>query len=103
MSHLIRFASFLAASIAITTPIFAQLPSTRLDGVFPAGAAPGAVFELTVSGTNLDDVDRLLFSHEGITFVRKMAEPTPSARFRNSLKLSPMEEMMFRNGLRKMV
>lgn len=77
MSYLIRFASFLAASIVITTPVFAQLPATRLDGVFPAGAAPGAVFEVTVSGTHLDDVDRLLFSHAGITFVRKMAEATP--------------------------
>ncbi|MDA1229760.1 MAG: hypothetical protein O2856_03210 [Planctomycetota bacterium] len=77
MSHLYHVASFFAASLVFSTPLFAQLPATRLDGVFPAGAAPSAVFELTVSGTNLDDVDRLLFSHEGITFTRKMAEATP--------------------------
>jgi hypothetical protein len=77
MTNFIRFAAIFALVISSSTTTFAQLPATRLDGVFPAGAVPGAVFELTVSGTNLDDVDRLLFSHEGITFAPKMAEATP--------------------------
>ena len=78
MSHLIRYASLFAATIALSaTPLYAQLPATRLDGVFPAGAVPGSLFELTISGTNLDNVDRLVFSHEGISFARKMAEATP--------------------------
>ena len=69
MSHLIRYASLFAATIALSaTPLYAQLPATRLDGVFPAGAVPGSLFELTISGTNLDNVDRLVFSHEGISF-----------------------------------
>jgi hypothetical protein len=55
----------------------AQLPATRLDGVFPAGRNPGASFELTISGADLDDVDRLHFSHAGITVEQKMAEPGP--------------------------
>ncbi len=55
----------------------AQLPGTRLDGLFPAGAAPGSTVELTIFGNDLDDVDRLHFSHEGIKAERKMAEPTP--------------------------
>jgi len=56
---------------------FAQLPAARLDGIFPAGAAPGTTIEVMISGSDLDDVDRLVFSHEGITFARKMAEVTP--------------------------
>ncbi|RLS55615.1 MAG: hypothetical protein DWH91_08885 [Planctomycetota bacterium] len=55
---------------------FAQLPATRLDGLFPAGGAPGATVEVTISGLDLDDVDRLQFSHEGIKATRKMADPT---------------------------
>jgi hypothetical protein len=55
----------------------AQLPTVRLDGVFPAGTAPGASVEVTITGNDLDDVDRLVFSHDGISMARKMAEVTP--------------------------
>ncbi len=55
----------------------AQLPATRLEGIFPAGAAPNSTVEVVISGTDLDDVNRLLFSHPGITAKQKMAEPTP--------------------------
>ncbi|MCA8989079.1 MAG: hypothetical protein KDA78_15645, partial [Planctomycetaceae bacterium] len=55
----------------------AQLPAARLDGVFPAGAAPGSTVEVTISGNDLDDVDRLLFSHPGIKAERKLAAETP--------------------------
>lgn len=77
MFNLARHLAVISTFVALSAPLLAQLPATRLDGVFPAGAAPSAVIELTVSGTNLDDVDRLLFSHEGITFSRVMAEATP--------------------------
>lgn len=56
---------------------YAQLPVTRLDGIFPAGAAPGVTLDVQISGANLDDVDRLLFSHDGFSAVRKMAAATP--------------------------
>ncbi|MEJ7595975.1 MAG: hypothetical protein WKF77_31075, partial [Planctomycetaceae bacterium] len=69
--------TLILAFVACSTSLFAQLPTARLDGVFPAGAAPGATLEVTVAGDDLDDVDRLVFSHEGITFARKMAEVTP--------------------------
>lgn len=55
----------------------AQLPATRLDGLFPAGAAPKSTVEVTIAGTDLDDVDRLLFSHPGFKSERKMAPVTP--------------------------
>ena len=73
----VRFATVVFALLASSTSLFAQLPATRLDGVFPAGAAPGATLEVTIAGDDLDDVDRLVFSHDGLTFVRKMAEATP--------------------------
>lgn len=77
MRNAIRFATFIVFVLSSSTGIFAQLPATRLDGVFPAGAAPGTTLEVTIAGDDLDDVDRLLFSHEGITFARKMADATP--------------------------
>lgn len=63
--------------VLVLAPAFSQLPSTRLDGVFPAGMSPGTTVEVTITGADLDDVDRMIFSHEGITFARKMAEATP--------------------------
>ncbi len=77
MRNTIRFATLIVAFLASSTGLFAQLPATRLDGIFPAGAAPGATLEVTIAGDDLDDVDRLVFSHEGITFARKMADVTP--------------------------
>lgn len=64
-----------ALALAVS-PAWAQLPAARLEGLFPAGAAPGSSVEVTIAGVDLDDVDRLLFSHEGIKATRKMAEPT---------------------------
>ena len=77
MRHSICFATFFVAFLSSSIDLFAQLPATRLDGVFPAGVAPGATVEVTIAGDDLDDVDRLVFSHEGITFTRKMADVTP--------------------------
>lgn len=54
-----------------------QLPGTRLDAVFPPGAGVGKTLDVTISGADLDDVDRLLFSHPGITATRKMSDPGP--------------------------
>jgi hypothetical protein len=56
--------------------LLAQLPATRLDGVFPSGANPGTSLDVTLVGADLDDVDQLLFSHAGITSSQKMAEKT---------------------------
>lgn len=58
-------------------PVDAQLPTTQLGGVFPAGAASGSEVEVVISGANLDDAAKLLFSHDGITALQKHAEPTP--------------------------
>jgi hypothetical protein len=45
----------------------AQLPQTRLLAVFPQGAQSGQSVEVTVAnGTDLDELDRMTFSHSGI-------------------------------------
>ncbi|MBL8819166.1 MAG: hypothetical protein JNL58_24260 [Planctomyces sp.] len=50
----------------------AQLPQTRITSVFPAGAQAGTTAEITVTGgTDLDEVDQLIFSHPGITAIQK--------------------------------
>ena len=54
-----------------------QLPATRLAGVYPAGVQAGQSVKVTISGGDLDDVDRLLFSHAGLSAARVMAEPGP--------------------------
>lgn len=50
----------------------AQLPQTRITSLFPPGAQRGTTLEVVVGGgTDLDEVDQLVFSHPGITAVLK--------------------------------
>jgi len=53
----------------------AQLPTARLESLFPAGGKVGATFEVEVDGENLDEAKRLLFSHPGIQSEPMMLEP----------------------------
>lgn len=68
----IRF--FLAAVVTITgQQAFAQLPQTRITSVFPPGGQQGTTVDLTVGGgTDLDELDRMVFAHPGITAVQKL-------------------------------
>ncbi|MSO21762.1 MAG: hypothetical protein EXQ58_00610 [Acidobacteria bacterium] len=50
-----------------TTTLWAQFPSIRLLTVFPSGGKQASTFEVTVTGTDTDDTDRLYFSHPGVT------------------------------------
>ena len=45
----------------------AQLPAARVHVVQPAGARIGSTIDVRVSGADLDEVTRLVFSHPGIT------------------------------------
>lgn len=60
----------------------AQLPQIRLSSVHPPGAQQGTTTEIEIAaGTNLDEVDTLLFSHPGIHAVQKQTasgEPVPN-------------------------
>src|SRR5947209_969516 len=55
----------------------ADLPSPRLDRLFPLGAAAGSSVEVEVSGADLDEPKALLFDHPGIK-----AEPLKDRKFK---------------------
>jgi WD40 repeat protein len=61
--------------LAATSIATAQLPLTRLSGVFPPGGKQGTTFEVTLAGSDLDEVDRLFFSHPGLTAKLKTVDP----------------------------
>ncbi len=66
--------SFLAAAVIVAGSIeaFAQLPQTRITSVFPPGGQQGATVDVTVGGgTDLDELDQMVFSHPGISAVQK--------------------------------
>lgn len=57
------------------TPAAAQLPQTRLYALFPTGGQVGTTFDLSLTrGDDLDEVDRLLFSHPGIKATAKTTQ-----------------------------
>jgi hypothetical protein len=68
------FRSFLAVAVlaTVSVPASAQLPQTRITSVFPPGGQQGVSVEVTVGGgTDLDELDRMVFSHPGVTAVQK--------------------------------
>jgi hypothetical protein len=52
--------------VLLPTLAAADLPSPRLDRLFPLGAAAGSAVEVEVSGADLDEPKALLFDHPGI-------------------------------------
>ena len=58
---------------------WAQLPLAKLNTVFPLGGAAGSSVEVTLSGSDLDEADGLIFSDPRVT-----ATPVPGTtdRFR---------------------
>lgn len=67
----------------LATHVWAQLPVPALNSVYPPGGKQGATVDVTVAGANLDDGERLVFSHPGITAQPKMSpvddfHPTPT-------------------------
>jgi len=65
---------FLAIVVAATAQQgYAQLPQTRISSVFPPGGQQGTTVDLTVGGgTDLDELDQMVFAHPGITAVPKL-------------------------------
>lgn len=57
------------------SPAFAQLPQIRLDAIGPVGAKAGSELDVVVkAGTDLDELDTLIFSHAGIKATPKMQD-----------------------------
>lgn len=48
----------------------AQIPTARLDSIYPPGIRAGTDTEITIAGPDLDDADRLLFSDSGLSATR---------------------------------
>ncbi len=69
-------ARLLAAAIALSVaPALAELPVARLFSVFPTGGKQGTTVDVTITGTDLEDVSKLHFSTPGITAVQKSVPP----------------------------
>ena len=58
--------------IVLAGSAFAQLPQTKLKSVFPPGGKQGAKLDVTLAGSDFEEVYKLRFSHPGITAVSKM-------------------------------
>ncbi|AWM41251.1 hypothetical protein GobsT_01300 [Gemmata obscuriglobus] len=58
------------------------LPSARVQHVFPAGIRAGASVEVTVTGTDLEEPEKLLFAHPGLKgeWIKPPTEPTPDPK-----------------------
>jgi hypothetical protein len=55
------------ATLLVVSAVQAQLPQARVTAVFPQGAQAGQSIEVSVTnGTDLDELDRMSFSHPGI-------------------------------------
>jgi hypothetical protein len=63
--------------LLLAWPVQAQLPSIRLDSIFPAGGRAGAAVEVQVAGADFEDVKGLRFSHPGLR-----AEPLGPGKFK---------------------
>ncbi|MCX6860152.1 MAG: hypothetical protein NTX70_08005 [Verrucomicrobia bacterium] len=72
-------AGWLSAGALSIATLWAQLPLAKLNTVFPLGGAAGSSVEVTVSGSDLDAAEGLMFSDPRVT-----ATPVPGSadRFR---------------------
>ncbi|MBI4662836.1 MAG: hypothetical protein HY735_28810 [Verrucomicrobia bacterium] len=70
------------AAVLQSSASYGQLPVARLSAIFPPGSTSGRTVEVAVSGLDLDDVDRIIFSHDGIKSAPKLskdrARPEPN-------------------------
>ena len=66
----------LACAGLAEVPARADFPKTRLKAIHPPGGRQGTTVDVTLVGTDLDDLSRLTFSHPGITAAATMTLPT---------------------------
>ncbi len=66
-----------ALAAAVVAPaVRADFPRAALTALQPSGAKQGSQVTVTLLGADLDDLEKLLFSHPGITAVPAMTQPT---------------------------
>jgi multidrug efflux pump subunit AcrA (membrane-fusion protein) len=69
--------AFTVALLVVTSSsAWGQLPVPTLNTVYPPGGKQGTSLDLAVAGQNLDDGEKLVFTHPGITAQPKMSPPT---------------------------
>ncbi len=69
------FALVTAAALIGSTSVFAQLPQAKLFSVFPPGAQVGVATEVAIAnGVEMDEANRLIFNHPGITAAQKVTD-----------------------------
>ncbi len=73
--------------LAVCGPAVAQppppgLPSARVQSVFPLGVKAGTSVEVTVTGTDVEEPEKLLFAHPGIKgeYIAPPKEATPDPK-----------------------
>ncbi|MBI3418319.1 MAG: hypothetical protein HY043_23775 [Verrucomicrobia bacterium] len=89
-----RFAIGLALVGALELLAFraaAQLPTARLTSVFPPGGKAGTSFEVSVSGSDLDDTSRIYFSNTGIIATQKWNQASGQAEANKFIVTIPAE------------
>ena len=72
-----RFLAALACAFCCALPsAFAQLPTAQISSVFPPGGKQGSAVEVSVAGTDLDELEKLVFNHPGLSAAQKMTAAT---------------------------
>lgn len=75
-SGLLRARALVAAvAILVAGPARADFPRAALTALQPSGAKQGSQVTVTLLGADLDDLERLVFSHPGITAVPATTPP----------------------------
>src|SRR5436305_257698 len=69
VAGLLGFVGFIASAQRVA----AELPLARLTAVFPACGQAGSTVEVTLSGQDLDDVNRLHFARPGLAAKPKLS------------------------------
>ena len=59
----------------LAVDVWAQLPRTRLDSVFPPGGKAGSSFTVTITGELSEAATHLVFSHDGIEATQRFDPP----------------------------
>jgi hypothetical protein len=72
----VLFTLVLAAGISGVSIAQERMPTPQLSAVFPPGGKPGTTVELSATGNDLDEADKLLLTHPGITAAVKVSTPT---------------------------
>ncbi len=66
-----KCARYISVFVFATLFVRAELPTARLQSIFPMGGRIGTTLEVTAEGTDLDDATKLQFSVAGISGERK--------------------------------